>query len=461
MSVSDNIDLKTQATCIQVIQQALALTPGPARIHVGFSGGLDSTVLLHWAWVWQQSLPAANRPSLHAIHINHQLLPQAEHWQQHCQAVCAQWGIEFTGVRVQVEQQQASLEQQARTARYAAFADIVGPNEVLLLAHHRDDQVETLLQRLGRGSGPLGLGAMTPVFQHHGITILRPLLELDRAQLADYAGAQGLTWVDDPSNGDNTMERNFLRNQVLPRWRQNRPQLNQTLARSARLCQETAQLLDQLAQLDLAQPRPDGGLPYTCLQPLDAARRNNLLRYWLRQQGAQPPSEVVLQRIVNEVVAAAADSQPRVEWGDHSVRRFQSVLYCLPQGLPEAGQQQVALCWPLDAESLARLRLPLGALVNAAGATAFSRAALQQGSLSVGFRQGGERLSLPARPGKALKDLFQELGVPPWLRGLWPILYCGPQIAGLPGLLVCEGFRPQSPDDTLVLDWVRNPAAQD
>ena len=447
--------MNTDNTYIQLIEQALASVPGPCRIHVGYSGGLDSTVLLHMLVAWQQARPSGQGKAqpLRAIHVNHQLLPQAQSWQLHCQQVCKQWQVELNCLTATVDQGAASLEQQARLARYQCFDEQVGAGEMLVLAHHRDDQVETLLQRLARGSGPLGLGAMTMVSQRRDYRIVRPLLELDREQLARYASHHKLNSIEDPSNQDDSFERNFLRNRILPLWRQQHPRLNQTLARSARLCQESSELLEQLAELDLGLPRPDGGLSLSRLEPLNTPRRNNLLRYWLRQQGFQPPSEVVLGRIEAEVMVAAEDAQPRVEWGSCCVRRFQSVLYCMDLNLPSGEQESIPFSIPFEP-----IRLPYGFLsggLGSNGQTPFSQEVLRQAPLSVRFRQGGERLTMPGRPSKPLKDLFQEMGVPPWLRGVWPIVYVGERIAGLPGLLVCAGFEPQSPDDSLLLDWVQ------
>jgi len=442
-----------RAPDIDLIQQALALLPGPARvsrINVGFSGGLDSSVLLHMVWCWWQSQDPATRPSLRAIHINHQMQTAADQWQAQCARFCLDLDIEFLGQRVTVDAALASPELAARNARYDCFAQNLQADEVLLLAHHRDDQVETLLQRLARGSGPLGMGAMTAYSTHHGYGLLRPLLELDRNQLEHYAQAHHLRWIDDPSNGDVALERNFIRHRLLPLWRSARPGLNQTLARAARLSQETAGLLHQLAAMDLGAPRADGGLPVAMLQQLEPARGRNLLRYWLQQQGVRAPSATRLLRILEEVVPAAEDAQPCVEWDGFSVRRFQGCLYGVPADLP----RHLDAVLPLDPGGKP-LSLPVGTLLAAGSPLAFSRRALQQSAVSVTFRQGGERLQLPGRPLKTLKDLFQEQGVPPWLRGLWPILYQQERIVGLPDLWVCEGFQAISPADGVAYHWSR------
>ncbi len=422
----------------------------PNRLVVGYSGGLDSTVLLHLAKQWQQNQPTTQ---LVALHINHQLQDQSTHWQQHCQNLCQQWQVSFETINVQVDQQ-SSLEQAARKARYTAFAQFVQPQDVLLLAHHRDDQVETLLQRLARGSGPLGLSAMSIYSQHHNMEILRPLLEQDRQQLENYAQDNHLNWVEDPSNQNNRHERNFLRNQLLPVWRQRKPQLNQTLARSARLCQESAQLLQELAQQDLGATREDFGLAMARLQPLNPVRQKNLLRYWIQYQGYSMPSEAVLNRVLQEVMPAANDANPQVEWGRVTLRRFHQVLYLVPDSLSRPPQGQIIpantslpYCLPFEFGQLSLLTQ------KSTQANRLASADLLMQPLTVGFRQGGERVKPVGRPTKLLKDWFQAYQVPPWLRSHWPILYRGSQIVGLPGLFLCEGFQAEPGHEGINIQW--------
>ena len=431
-----------------LIEQALAIRPGPPpkRLVLGFSGGLDSAVLLHLLMQWRHRHPAI--PIL-ALHVNHQLQTQADAWQQHCEAICRQWDIPFAGETVSVDRSQASLEQSARIARYAAFRRHVGEGGVLILAHQRDDQVETLLLRLLRGSGPLGMGGMSLASEQDGMWILRPLLEQDRTVLEVYAREQGLDWIEDPSNSDDGFDRNFLRNQVLPLLRTRWPQLNRTLARSARLSREAALLLGELAQLDgVDYCDPGQPLPLEQLRLLPPQRALNLVRHWLKCQGAAMPSEVQLLRVLGEMLPAVADACPELIWGPHSLRRFQDSLYYVP-ALLEPARDPV----PLQLESLQAPGL-VGVLRSEPGeGVAFSRTALAAGPLTLRFRQGGESLKPAGRHTRSLKHWFQDLGVPPWWRDYWPILYCGEVIAGLPGLLLAADFVPQSPADSVWLDW--------
>ena len=449
----------------------------PKRLVVGFSGGLDSTVLLHLVRVWrqQQTDPACANIEVLALHVNHQLQAQASQWQQHCAAICQQWGMAFVAQQAEVDQHQASLEQAARKARYGAFSAVCKPGDALLLAHHRDDQVETLLQRLARGSGPLGLAAMSTVSNVGALQTIRPLLSYDREQLQHYAEQHQLTWIEDPTNQHDQHERNFLRNRVLPRWRERKPQLNQTLERVTRLCEESAALLEDLAQLDRGQPRADGGLPCSALAALPQRRQRNLVRSWVREAGYALPSEAVLNRVLDEVLPAPADAQPQVEWGGVSLHRYQHVLYLVPAWLARCSTQPIGLgslsipqCLPyqlalphgelqiLDSNQ-APLQLPLEPSSqqppSQSIAALLSQVNLTAASLSVGFRQGKEQAQPVGRPRKKLKDWFQEYRVPPWLRSHWPILFCDQRIAAVPGLFVCEGFQPKPGEASVNLSW--------
>lgn len=431
----------------ELIQQLLDRLPAVTRLVVGFSGGLDSTVLLHLVREWQRQHPQV---AVLALQVNHQLQSAATDWQHHCERVCRQWGISFVAEVVAVDRQQASLEQAARIARYQAFRRHVRADDLLLLAHHRDDQVETLFQRLLRGSGVLGLGGMGELSHQEGLRIGRPLLQQDRCELEYYARQHGLSWIEDPTNQDSQWERNFLRLEVLPQLRTRWPRLNQTVARAARLSREAADLLDELAELDGAgQCRPGAPLPVHLLSTLSAARARNLLRHWLRLQGASLPSEAVLERVLQDMLTAAEDAQPQLRWGDVQLRRYRQALHCLPRlAAPEAVARTVSLA-RLSGEPWAG-----GWLVSEPGrGVAFSRSTLAAAPLTLRPRQGGIRLKPQGRATNSLKHWLQTCQVPPWWRERWPLLYCGDQLAGLPGLLAADGFAPRDENDALWLDW--------
>lgn len=440
--------------------------PSVSRWVIGFSGGLDSTVLLHLISQWQPVYSPST--SVMAIHINHQLQSESNEWQRHCESLCQQWGISLHCETITVDQSAASLEQAARIARRRVFQQCLKSSDGLMLAHHRDDQVETLLQRLVRGSGPLGLGAMLPFSMQEGMALYRPLLGWDRQQLKKYALYHDLNWIEDQSNQDERFQRNFLRHTILPLWRQRQPGLNQTMSRSAQLCQESAELLDDLARIDCLEKgitiiREDGGLPIATIIQLSVARQRNVLRYWLRQQGASVPSEVNLQRLLQEVMLASLDAQPQVQWADMSVRRYRGTLYVVRDAVvdDDARQNEPQKCKEITVSDWlawidqGQLLVGSGQLLISKQAVpgGFSKVKLSKRPLQVRSRLSGEICRPVGRPAKTLKALFQEAAIPPWLRAQWPVLYCGDDIAGLPGICVCEGYQADAAESGYQIVW--------
>jgi tRNA(Ile)-lysidine synthase len=396
---------------------------------VAFSGGLDSTVLLHLlAGLAQRE----QLPPLRAIHIQHGLQAAAEAWPAHCQRVCAALKVPLLLREVQV-QAGASLEQAARDARYAAFVAVLGADDVLLTAQHRDDQAETLLFRLLRGAGARGLAAMPASRPLGAGQLVRPLLEVSRAELDAYARANRLDWVEDPSNQDERFSRNFLRRQVLPLLTQRWPQAVASMARSAAHLSEAQALLDELAQVDLAGLDAPSrftwltlpSLPLAPLLALSAARQRNLLRYWLAPLTRLPDSDHWAGW--TSLATAAVDAAPIWRLASGELQRADGRLWWLTgawlQALP-------SIDLPLSDES--PMPLPANGCVRLLGQA-------PEGLLRVRYRQGGEMLNLPGRGHRDLKRLLNEAGVPGFLRGRLPLLYRGEQllaVANLPQLSV-------------------------
>lgn len=438
---------------VAALARHLAVEPPPARWIVAFSGGLDSTVLLHAACHClaqrrAQSLPT--RP-LHALHIQHDLHHQAENWAHHCQQLAQQLDLPFHLRRVQVAKASGhGLEAAAREARYAAFSAFLQPGDQLLMAHHQDDQIETLLLRLLRGSGPRGLAGIPAERPLDHARLARPLLALPRAQLRSYAEAAGLDWIEDPSNIDRKFDRNYLRHTLLPAIAARWPGYAQNLLRSADLAAESDQLLQQLAAIDFAscpEHRLDR-LHIPPLQRLDAARQRNLLRHWLGLNGLPLPDQNRLQRIHDEVIPCAIDRQPRVSWPGAEVRRYRQFLYALPP-LP-APPGAIELTWNLTAP----LDLPDGGRLSVEWRVE-GGVALQPGdSVTIRFRQGGEKCQ-PARCGghRSLKKLLQEAAIPPWWRDRIPLIYRDDQLVALPGVAIMAGWQATAGEGGLMFHW--------
>lgn len=439
----------------RLLDQVLVLAPDADTYWVAFSGGLDSQVLLHALAGLRADLPGR----LGAIHVNHNLQAAAADWANRCRGFCQVQGIEYRELAVRARAQAGeSPEAAARQARYRAFSDELVSGEVLLTAHHQDDQAETLLLQLLRGAGPKGLAAMPAVSVLGQGRLLRPLLEVGRAQLHAYAERHALQWIEDPSNAQLDFDRNFLRHRILPALRGRWPALGKVLARAAVHQAEAAHLLEDLARLDLARApgasETENGVctrSIPMLLALSAPRRANLLRYWLHQHGAPVPSTAVLARIDRDVLNAAQDAEPEVHWGGVVVRRYRDRLFLETQPQTEP----VADLYPWSAEQAVAIAGGVLSPVRGVGKGVAVRH-LAGRTLRVAFRRGGERLQ-PAgrREHHSLKHLFQDAGVPPWERARVPLLYLDDILIAVAGYWVCEGFQADMQEPGVVFSWSR------
>ena len=424
---------------------------GFERWWVAFSGGVDSSVLLDAA----ARVLGAQAPSrLVAVHVNHGLHLDAGDWEEHCRTAALRLGIrlEVRRVRVGADRGGRGLEAAARAARHEALGDAVPPGEPILLAHQRDDQAETVLLRILRGAGPAGIAAMRPEVVVGGLRLLRPLLGVPRSAILAYASERALTWVEDPGNLAVVHDRNHLRHRVLPALAARWSAAPATFAGLAELAHENSSMLDALAAVDLAAARgtkPES-LSAAVIAALPPPRAANALRVWLvSRHGISPPARRWLRIIVEEVAAARPDGRPYVVRGGIWVRRYRGDLHTGRE--PALPQLPASTAWRLDSGPL---DLPHGRLT----ATRVEGEGLADARLprtvEVRFRRGGERCR-PAGRGvtKPLKDLMRELAVPPWERGLKPLVFAGDGLAAVPGLLVCEPFAARGSETAWRIEW--------
>lgn len=431
--------------------QQLGELPRPRAYWVAFSGGLDSLVLLHLLTTIRERLGAP----LQVIHCDHGLQPDAAEWARHCQVLCAEWSVPCRIERLQIHRQAGeSLEALARHARYRACAEAIGEQGMLLSAHHQDDQAETLLLQLLRGAGVAGLAAMPVIASLGAGWLARPLLSCGRADLEVYASHHGLEWIDDPSNQSLDFDRNFLRHQVMPLLQSRWPAAAASISRSAALCAEAQHIVQAVAADDLANCR--GVTPYrldtACLQRLPGERQAALLRAWVADVGLQPMPRHKLKQVFDEVLAARPDASPLLTWKGAQLRRYREELWLMPPlAEPDTGYR---LAWP-DGQSLP-LPAGLGRLALVASAAGIARSHLEQGRKEVRFRAGGLRCTPAGRQGsRPLKKLFQDLGVPPWLRGRIPLLFIDGVLAAVGDLVLCEGFAAAPGEPAIGLVWQR------
>jgi tRNA(Ile)-lysidine synthase len=395
------------------------------RVAVALSGGVDSVVLLHLLSALAPRLDI----ELSAIHVNHGLSPQADAWQAFCRRLCASLGIPLEEVRVEVPMAAASgLEAAARKARYGAFARVDAA--YIAQAHQRDDQAETLLFNLLRGSGLAGAAAMPavrPFPGRPGLQILRPLLEVSRDEIASYAQERQLAWIEDESNRDVRHARNFLRRNILPLIQERFPGCDASLARAAAHFAEGEALLVQLAEIDARTAMRDGRIVVAEFARLDEARARNLLRHVLKSGGMAMPDSSRLREAVRQVCQASADRQVAIDLGPCMLHRHRGELWLtqpavMPQEADWRGED--TLTWGRDTLRFRR--------VDGNGISA-ERVAGKP--VSIAPRRGGEHFRPDARrPRRELRKLLQEQGVPPWLRKVMPLLWCGEELVWVPGI---------------------------
>jgi tRNA(Ile)-lysidine synthase len=290
---------------------------------VGFSGGLDSTVLLHWL---KQNLP--NGCTLQAIHIHHGLNPAADVWAEHCRKMCDSLAIFMHIAHIQIADHSRNIEAQAREARYAAFTRVLSAGDTLALAQHADDVAETLLLRLMRGAGTEALGNMQGHSQYHKIHLWRPLLAMSRSALHAYAQAHDLRWVEDSSNSDTRFDRNFLRNDILPQLAQRFPNVRQRLAHSAALLHADAALLQPVIATHLACCKDNQGLLLRELLMQAAEMQAHILRAWLREKGQPPPGAHALREFLRQLQTHAADANTCLSQPDYRLALWNAGYQC-------------------------------------------------------------------------------------------------------------------------------------
>jgi len=411
----------------------------PSAFWVAYSGGLDSTVLLYLAQQVADHFPGV---ALKAVHVHHGLLAEADSWVTHCQVFCDRLAIPLSVCHVDARPEKGqSPEAAARDARYTALRGLMASGDTVLLAHHQEDQAETVLLQLLRGAGPRGLSGMAEESVLGEGFKLRPLLGCSRAQLLAIAEQYALSWIEDPSNVSTDFDRNFLRQSLIPQLRQRWPGLSKSLSRSAALCGEADQLIELMAMQDLntvlvsntenksVPPFETTGLYIPALLTLPIERRHNVLRRWCRLKDLPLPALVHLQGIDNTVLAAREDAQPLLQWPGAEARRYQQRLFLArPLSTPQTLDQSWDLARPLNLGDGRYL------VAQPASGRGLAREFVLSAPLRVSFREGGEQIQPQGDSHtRTLHKLFQRAGVPPWERDRIPLLWQGKQLLAVVG----------------------------
>lgn len=455
-----------------VAAQIVPLVPERSSILIGLSGGVDSVALLHLL----HELAPRYSWQLSALHVHHGISPNAGAWTDFCAELCACSNIPLKIERVDIAPlREHGIEAAARKLRHAAFAR--QECDFVALAHHADDQAETLLLQLLRGAGVRGAAAMPvlslkeppdirpscqeapaksldmskpPELVPAPPRLLRPLLHCSRLEIMAYAAGQGLRWIDDESNADDSYPRNFLRLRVLPLLEQRFPAYRDTLSRGAQHFAEASGLLDELALQDAAQTIQGETLDVAALQALSQPRAKNLLRYFLHQRGAAVPQAVQLDDMLQQLCNARTDAGVCVCFGGWQVRRYQGRVYALRA--PGEFDRNLVMHWHGEAElgwpaQDARL---IFAHTQGEG---ISLAKLQRAPVTLRLRIGGESLRpQPKAATRSLKNLMQELHIPPWRRDRLPLLYCGDELVCVPDVAIAAEYRADALEAAIVVE---------
>lgn len=414
-----------------ISKESLKRLKGFKQLILGFSGGLDSSVLLHLLTCVPQL-----RARILAVHINHGLSPNAFKWQAHCQHRCSALDIPLKVELVDFNRN-ANVEEAARNARFEAFSKLLTQNACLVLGHHQNDQAETLLLQLVRGTGIDGLAGMQEFSALGSGVIARPLLGFTQEQLLKYAHDHQLHWIEDESNRDLSYSRNYIRHQLMPLLLEKWPGVIGNLARTAAHCHQAKVNLYCLAMQDCAELKEAS----TCLsidkiKSLPEERVINILRVWFKKNKIKQPSTAIFKRLFNELVGSDSDANPCVAWGDKVVYRYQNHLYLEfidKRALPEelTWSNFPASCCITEDISLTATEVGKGFMPPT------------NSVFKIKFRTGGERLTYRGQT-KKLKKLLQEWHVPDWLRDRIPLIYVDEQLAVVVGFAVSDDFYSES-----------------
>lgn len=424
-------------------------------INIAFSGGLDSTALL--------SVAASLRPrmglSLRALHVNHGWNEKSEDWAAHCESVARALTVPCETIQLgsnlalesgSADFTESSREARARAARYHWFSEMVDPEDVLLTGHHLDDQAETFILRLMRGSSINGLGAMRPQQSLNRLQVLRPFLGISRNSLAQWVSDKNLQVLDDPSNSNIAFDRNFLRHTILPRLKSRWPETTQILARAAVHSQGTQMLLDEVAADDLARcalVRPHcylsdlGAASIPALFKLGRMRLLNVLRFWMRTCTLQTPSERALGEFIRQLETAGPESSPSLRLGPLVFREYREGLFLVPlPGRDDAGVPESQL-W--DGTSVNIHGPDIELIPERKMASGLRASLLDDGVVELRWRRGSTRVTLQGRgPHRhALRKILQELSMPPWERERIPLIFINGQFACMPQVVIEESCR--------------------
>jgi tRNA(Ile)-lysidine synthase len=403
---------------------------------VALSGGVDSVVLLHLL----QQLQKTDHFTLKASHVHHGLSKNADKWVKFCEKLCAKLSISLDVNYIQLPQKKAlGIEGEARRLRYEKL--LQSKTDLVVLAHHEDDQAETFLLQLIRGAGVKGLSSMAHFDDRR--RLWRPLLNASRIDIERYAKKHKLKWIEDESNQNTDFDRNFIRSKVLPILKNRFNHIIKVISRSASHLAEAQHLLDDLAKLDLKSYLKSSNykrkLQVKTLEKLSLSRAKNVLRYWLEINDQLMPSKDLLDECLRQVLIAKKDATIKIQLSkDFEIRRYKDEIYIVKKNKNK--EKNYAIIWQGESEIL----LPNGAQLNfkKVKGSGINFKFLRDQKLKIRNRQGGEFFKPDSkRPTKKIKQLLQESDLPPWEREFFPMIFVGDELAAVPNFGIDQKYQ--------------------
>jgi len=433
------------------LKDILSGYPDAETCWIAYSGGLDSHVLLHLLAEIKNDI----KPELVAVHINHGMNDSAGLWEKHCQKTCEKYGIELQTFSVDLSHNNnKGVEAFAREKRYEVFGNLIRSHDLLLTAHHMNDQVETIFLQLMRGSGPDGLAGMPQVREFSKGFLLRPLLDYSREDIHDYALKKSLSWVEDDSNKSNKYDRNFVRNKIIPELLTRWPGALKTVQRVAKHQADVRSLINEISKSDLVKLCDSDyrKLDISEFDNLSYIRKKNVLRACIKINKLNTPNARIIEKIIAEVIHANTDRNPCIRWQGGEVRRYRGYLYIMKSLV--AHDVEMNKPWKLE-ESL---KLTSGCLRAVSGiGNGIKKDMLSNDRVEIRYRQGGEQIRPSGRTGlHELKKLFQEQGVLPWLRDRIPLIFYENELIAVADLWVESKYAASESEAAwqIIWDWI-------
>ena len=426
----------------------LTACPDSNKYWIACSGGMDSCVLLHLFYLNKDRI----KQDIEVIYVNHKLQKKNDEWEVFCEHLCQSYGLKFSGLKLTaLRPKEKSVEEWAREQRYNLIAECIGNDDILFTAHHQDDQIETFFLHVLRGSGPRGLVSMPVIREFSKGYLVRPLLDITRCELHDYAKQHKLEWHNDPSNQDSRFNRNFLRNEILPLIQGRWPSYRKSVNRLIRHQQEVKLLLDEIAEEDFKKTyiQTTRGIDLNQISSLSDSRKKNLISFWLKKLDFNLPGSKHLEQILTDIFTASEDSNPCVNWDGVQIRRYRNVMYAIEPMSEHNFSEKYQ--WDLK-KSLQVLDDSL--IASPVRGKGLTKKCIKDDIVEIRYRQGGEKIHPQNQNiSKTVKQLFQEKGVLPWYRDRIPLVYIEGQLALIPGLCIDEKFCAKNNEVAWNIEW--------